>query len=159
MSKTLVACFSATDVTWRVAEAIASLAPAELFRILPKIPYSTADLNWNDRASRSSIEMRDPASRPEIGDKVENMAQFEYLFLGFPVWWYEPPHIIFTFLNSYDFSGKMIYPFVTSGGSGLGKIPQSLERACPSANWKEGIRFTNMPDKQSLKSWAPEIFK
>lgn len=159
MSKSLVACFSATGVTWSIAQAIASLVSADLFRIAPKTPYSQEDLNWNDRGSRSSVEMRDSASRPEIAGKVEDMAAYQFIFLGFPIWWYEPPHIIFTFLESYDFAGKTIFPFVTSGGSGLGKIPQSLKTACPDACWGEGRRFTSLPDKNVLENWAPEALK
>lgn len=119
--KILVAYFSCSGVTARVAKTLAETAGADLFEIKPKVPYTAADLDWTDKNSRSSVEMRDPSSRPAIADRVENMAQYGVVFVGFPVWWYVAPTIINTFLESYDFSGKIIVPFCTSGGSGLGK--------------------------------------
>lgn len=111
-----------------MAKTLAETAGADLFEIKPKVPYTAADLDWTDKNSRSSVEMRDPSSRPAIADRVENMAQYGVVFVGFPVWWYVAPTIINTFLESYDFSGKVIVPFCTSGGSGLGKRKASCAR-------------------------------
>ena len=119
--KILVAYFSASGVTERAAKALAKAAKADLFEIKPEIPYTDADLNWMDKKSRSSVEMNNPAPRPAIAEKVANMEQYEAVFVGFPIWWYVAPTIINTFLESYDFSGKTIIPFATSGGSGMGK--------------------------------------
>lgn len=157
MKKTLVACFSATGVTWSVANIIAPLVSGELFRIAPSKPYSQEDLNWNNSGSRSSLEMRNPASRPEIADKVEDMSQFGTIFLGFPIWWYDAPRIILTFLESYDFTGKLMFPFATSGGSGLGNIPQNLRQACPAANWQSGICFAGHPGHSQVEAWVKNL--
>ena len=121
MSKKLVAYFSASGTTKKAAERLAKAVGADLFEIKPAIPYSSSDLNWMDKKSRSSIEMNDPASRPEISGKLSNMADYDTIFIGFPIWWYVAPHIINTFVESYDFSGKTLVPFATSGGSGMGK--------------------------------------
>ena len=118
MSKKLVAYFSASGTTKKAAERLAKAVGADLFEIKPAIPYSSSDLNWMDKKSRSSIEMNDPASRPEISGKLSNMADYDTIFIGFPIWWYVAPHIINTFVESYDFSGKTLVPFATSGGSG-----------------------------------------
>ena len=118
MSKALVAYFSASGVTAKVASKLAEAAGADLFEIKPETPYTGADLNWQDRDSRSSVEMRDVSSRPAVSGIVENMAEYDVIFLGFPIWWYVAPHIINTFLEGYDMSGKRIILFATSGGSG-----------------------------------------
>lgn len=157
MNKTLVACFSATGVTLSVAEIILPLVSGELFRIIPVKPYSTEDLNWNNSGSRTSVEMRDSAARPEIADGVENMGDFHTIYLGFPVWWYDAPRIILTFLDSYDFSGKIMFPFATSGGSGLGRIPQNLQAACPAANWQQGICFPGSPARTKVEAWVQSL--
>lgn len=121
MGKNLVAYFSASGVTKGVAEKLAKAAGAELFEIVPEQPYTDEDLNWNNKQSRSSVEMNDRSCRPGISTTVSDMGQYDCLFLGFPVWWYREPSIIDTFLEAYDFSGKTIVPFCTSGGSGLGE--------------------------------------
>lgn len=121
MSKILVAYFSASGVTKNAAEKLAKAANADLFEIKPVRPYTDADLNWMDKKSRSTVEMNDLSSRPEIANKCENMGSYDVVFVGFPIWWYVEPRIIDTFLESYDFSGKTVIPFATSGGSGLGK--------------------------------------
>ncbi len=121
MSKTLVVYFSASGVTAKVAKNLAEAAGAELFEIRPAVPYTQADLNWHDNNSRSSVEMRDASARPEIAERVEDMGKYEVIFIGFPIWWYVAPHIINTFLESYDLSGKKIVLFATSGGSDSGK--------------------------------------
>lgn len=156
MSKTLVAYFSATGNTARVAKKIAEYADADLFDIKPLKPYTAADLDWTDKGSRSTLEMNDKTCRPEIADKVEDIGQYKTIFLGFPVWWYEAPRIIFTFLESYDFAGKVMIPFVTSGSSGLGNIPQILEKACPDAHWQKGIRFPAGVEDMEIKAWVRE---
>lgn len=138
MKKTLVAYFSASGVTERAAKEIAGAVDADLYEILPAQPYTDADLDWTDKKSRSTAEMKDPACRPEIAGTVENMEQYDTVFIGFPIWWYVEPRIVDTFLESYDFSGKTVIPFATSGGSGIGGAEKSLREHCPKANWKQG---------------------
>ena len=121
MSKTLVAYFSASGVTEKAAQNLAKAAGADLYQIRPAVPYTGADLNWMDKKSRSSVEMNDKSSRPAIADKDAHIEQYDTIFLGFPIWWYVAPTIINTFLESYDWTGKKIVLFATSGGSGLGK--------------------------------------
>ena len=138
MGKTLIAYFSASGVTARAAKEMAEAVGADLYEIRPAEPYTAADLNWTDKNSRSTIEMKDPNSRPAIAEPVENMAQYDTVMVGFPIWWYVEPHIGDTFLESYDFSGKTMIPFATSGGTGIGKAEKSLQSHCPKASWKEG---------------------
>lgn len=138
MSKKLVAYFSASGTTKRAAEYLAKAEGADLFEIKPAVPYTSADLNWMDKKSRSSVEMSDPSSRPEIAGKLANMADYDMVFIGFPIWWYVAPRIIDTFVESYDFSGKILVPFATSGGSGMGKTVDELKKLCPNADWKAG---------------------
>lgn len=125
MSQTLVTYFSASGVTANAAKILAQAAGADLYEIKPEVPYTRADLNWMDKKSRSTVEMNDPSSRPAINGKIERMEQYQNIFVGFPVWWYREPSIIDTFLESYDFTGKRIILFATSGGSGLGKKPRA----------------------------------
>ena len=142
MGKTLVAYFSASGVTKRLAESLAEAAKADLFEIKPEKLYSKADLDWTDTTSRSTIEMRDQASRPAIAKKLGNMDAYDTVFVGFPIWWYVAPRIINTFLESYDFSGKAIVPFATSGSSGMGKTLEMLRPSCSGkVNWKDGKLF------------------
>ena len=136
--KTLIAYFSASGVTARVAKEMANAIGADLYEIQPTEPYTSADLNWMDRKSRSTVEMNDPACRPAIGSPVEHMEQYDTVFVGFPIWWYVEPRIVDTFLESYDFSGKTLIPFATSGGSGISKAEKSLQAHCPKADWKKG---------------------
>ncbi len=139
MKKALVAYFSASGVTGKVARALAQAAGADLFEIRPEVPYTAADLDWHDKASRSTLEMQDPASRPAIGETLENMADYDVAFVGFPIWWYVAPTIVSTFLESYDFSGKTVIPFATSGGSGMGKTDSVLHALCPdTVQWRSG---------------------
>lgn len=128
MSKILVAYFSASGVTKNAAEKLAQAANADLFEIKPVRPYTDADLDWTDKKSRSIIEMNDLSSRPEIAEKCENMGSYDVVFVGFPIWWYVEPRIIDTFIDSYDFSGKTVIPFATSGGSGLGKTVENFKK-------------------------------
>ena len=138
MAKTLVAYFSASGTTAHTAKEIAQAVDADLYEIRPAQPYTTADLDWNDKRSRSTVEMNDPACRPEIAGAVENMEQYDTIFVGFPIWWYVEPRIVDTFLESYDFSSKTVIPFATSGGSGISRAEKSLREHCPKANWKQG---------------------
>lgn len=138
MSRILVAYFSASGVTARAAREIAEAVGADLYEIRPAEPYSQADLNWMDKKSRSTVEMNDPACRPAIAGAVENMEWYDTVFVGFPVWWYVEPRIVDTFLERYDFSGKTLIPFATSGGSGIGKAEESLRNHCPKADWRRG---------------------
>ena len=138
MSRILVAYFSASGVTARAAKEVAGAIGADLYEIRPAEPYTEADLNWMDKKSRSTLEMKDPASRPAIGTRAENMDQYDTVFVGFPIWWYVEPRIVDTFLESYDFAGKILIPFATSGGSGISGAEKSLREHCPKANWKQG---------------------
>lgn len=138
MSKKLVAYFSASGVTAKVANALAEAVGATLHEIKPEIPYTVADLDWMNKQSRSSVEMSDKSSRPAIKDKLDNMADYDVIYLGFPIWWYVAPTIINTFLESYDMSGKTIILFATSGGSGFGKTVEALKCSCPNSNIMEG---------------------
>lgn len=156
MSKALVAYFSASGVTKDVSRKLAEKIEAPLFEIQPEQSYTRADLNWNDTNSRSSLEMKDPNCRPSIKNKVENMDQYDVIFIGFPIWWYREPSIIDTFMESYDFSGKTIVPFATSGGSGMGKSSQNLQRLAPDANVKEGKRFGSRVSGTELSNWAAQ---
>lgn len=158
MSKILVAYFSASGQTARLAETIAAAAGGDLFEIKPAQAYTSADLNWNDGRSRSTIEMNDASSRPAVAAKVGNMEQYDTVFVGFPVWWYEAPRIIQTFLESYDFSGKTVIPFATSGGSGMGKTDSILKKSCSSAtNWRTGKRMSSTASRESVKEWIEEL--
>lgn len=155
--KILVAYFSAGGVTAKAAKKLAEAAGADLFEIKPEIPYTSADLNWMDKKSRSSLEMNDPASRPAIAEKVADMGQYEAVFVGFPIWWYVAPTIINTFLESYDFSGKTIIPFATSGGSNLGKTNDKLKPSCQGATLKQGKMLNGGLSEDALKKWVADL--
>ncbi len=154
--KKLVAYFSASGVTEAVAKKLAAIAEADLFEIKPKVAYTTADLNWMDKKSRSSVEMSNPDSRPEIANTLANMHEYDIVFLGFPIWWYVAPTIINTFLESYDFAGKTIVPFATSGGSGMGKTIDVLRPLCVGAKWSFGKILNRISDEE-LKEFAENI--
>ena len=156
MSKKLVAYFSASGVTAKVAERLSESIGADLHEITPKVRYTDADLDWRDKTSRSSIEMSNPASRPEIERIRDNMQDYDTIYLGFPIWWYIAPTIINTFLESYELTGKTIVPFATSGGSGMGKTNEMLLPSCPGAILAEGCVFKADISKQELVSWAEQ---
>ena len=156
MSKKLVAYFSASGVTAKVAERLSESIGADLHEITPKVRYTDADLDWRDKTSRSSIEMSNPASRPEIERIRDNMQDYDTIYLGFPIWWYIAPTIINAFLESYDLTGKTIVPFATSGGSGMGKTNELLLPSCPGAILAEGCVFKADISKQELVSWAEQ---
>ena len=156
MGKPLVAYFSASGVTKKLAQTLADAIGADLFAIEPKVPYTKADLNWMDKQSRSTIEMQNPASRPEIAGVCKNIADYDTVFVGFPIWWYVAPTIINTFLESYDFSGKTMVPFATSGSSSMGKTVDVLKKVCPSANWNAGKMLNHVSDS-ALADWAKQF--
>ena len=148
MSKVLVTYFSASGVTAKTANKLAKEVDGDLFEIEPKEKYTSADLNWMDKKSRSSVEMNDPASRPEIAKQVENMDMYDTVLVGFPIWWYVEPKIIDTFLDSYDFAGKTVIPFATSGGSGIENVEKNLQKEYSNINWGKGKLLNG-----SVKAW------
>ena len=155
MKKALVAYFSASGETARLAWTLAGVTGGDLFEIEPAQKYTSADLNWNDKHSRSTVEMQDEASRPAIASHVADMAQYDTVFVGFPIWWYQAPRIIETFLESYDFSGKTIVVFATSGGSGLGKTEALLKPHCAQdAKWLPGKRMSSRESAPSVQAWV-----
>lgn len=155
-SKTLVAYFSATGTTMEAATKLAKVANADLHEIVPAVRYTPADLNWHDKSSRSSVEMADKSSRPAIENKVENIAQYDTIYVGYPIWWYIAPTIINTFLEQYDLTGKTIIPFFTSGGSGAGETMKYLKPSAPDANWVEPQNLTQM-DENQIKTWVESL--
>ena len=150
----LVAYFSATGTTAKAAKALANAVSGDLYEIKPAIPYTSADLNWMDKSSRSSVEMKDPHSRPALADTNAPVAGHDVIFLGFPVWWYVAPTILNTFLEAYDFSGKTIVLFATSGGSGLGKSAAGLRSSAPGAKIVDGRMLNGRLNESELKAWA-----
>lgn len=153
MKKTLVAYFSASGTTKAVAQQLAEVAGADLHEIKPEQPYTDADLDWNDKQSRSTIEMNDKNSRPAITAKLQNMNDYEVVYVGFPIWWYTCPTIINTFMEAYDFSGKTVIPFATSGGSSIKKACTDLKASYPNVDWKEG-KLLNHASKDELQEWV-----
>lgn len=154
MSKVLVAYFSASGVIAKMAERLAKAIGADLHEIQPEVPYTDADLNWMDKKSRSSVEMNDKSFRPAVANKVEDMDQYEVIFIAFPIWWYVAPTIVNTFMEQYNLSGKTIIPLATSGSSGMGNTNKELAVSCPGAELKEGKRFPANVSAEELKAWA-----
>ena len=155
--KVLVAVFSASGVTKRVGQEIARIAGGDFYEIVPKEIYTSADLNWMNKKSRSSVEMTDPSARPEISGAVADMASYDTVIVGFPIWWGVAPRIIDTFLESYDFSGKKIIPFCTSGGSGVGKSDIALHKdVSGEVRWAKG-RQINRPNEAEIRRWLDEV--
>ena len=150
----LVAYFSATGTTAKAAKALANAVGGTLYEIKPAAPYTSADLNWMDKGSRSSVEMKDPNSRPALADTDAPVAGHDVIFLGFPVWWYVAPTILNTFLEAYDFTGKTIVLFATSGGSGLGKSAAGLRSSAPGAKIVDGRMLNGHLNEEELKAWA-----
>ncbi len=158
MSKILISYFSASGQTAKLAGTLADAIGGDLFEIRPEKAYTSADLNWNNSQSRSSVEMRDKSSRPVISGRVENMAQYDTVFVGFPIWWYEAPRIIQTFLESYDFSGKTVIPFATSGGSSMGRTGEILKASCSAGtHWREGRVMSSSAGSSALREWADSL--
>ncbi len=157
MSKKLVVYFSASGTTAKLAKTLASAVSADLHEIIPKEKYTAADLDWTNKESRSSVEMNDKSFRPAIKNTVENMEQYDVIYIGFPIWWYVAPTIINTFLESYDMSGKTIIPFATSGSSGMGNTNTELALSCAGATLKNGKRFAVNTTENQLADWAKTV--
>ena len=157
MSKRLVAYFSCTGTTAKVAETLAESIGADIFEIEPAVPYTAADLDWRDNTSRSSVEMNDPHSRPAVASKRDNMADYDTVLVGFPIWWYVAPTIINTFLESYDLQGKTIIPFATSGGSGMEQVSSHLAPSCVGAKLLLGKVFPSSRDQRGDKHLVQQI--
>ena len=157
MSKNLVAYFSASGVTAKLAKTLASAIGAELFEIVPQTPYTDADLDWTNKKSRSSVEMNDKSFRPAVAGKVGNMAAYDTIYVGFPIWWYVAPTIINTFLEQYDLTGKTVIPFATSGSSGMGNTNAALAPSSKGAILKAGKRFNSNAKEAELKAWAESL--
>lgn len=158
MSKKLVAYFSASGKTAKVADMLADAVGADIYEIRPEVPYTKADLNWMNKKSRSSVEMNDKAFRPVIADKNANIDQYDTIFLGFPIWWYVAPTIINTFLEGYDFSGKKIILFATSGSSGFGKTVEELKVSLPaSCEIIEGKLLNGKQTIPKIREWTETL--
>ena len=157
--KILIAYFSASPSrrTETVAKKIADVIDADLYEIVPAEIYTQNDLNWNDEKSRSSVEVRDPASRPAVAGKLPDLTQYSVVFVGFPIWWYVAPHIINTFLESYDLTGKIVVPFATSGGSSMGQTTAHLRPSAKGALMKEGRRFEMGETPMAINSWIAAL--
>ena len=154
MAKALVAYFSVSGTTKRLAERLAQATGADLVEIKPAQPYTAADVDWRNKRSRSSVEMSDASSRPAIASRVDNMDAYDVVFVGFPIWWYREPGIIDTFIESYDLAGKTVIPFATSGGSGIGNSGRNLQALAPEATVDKGARFAPNVAAGELAAWA-----
>lgn len=159
----LVAFFSASGITKEVAQTVAKVAEqmqgvqsCELFEIAPKVPYTKADLDWTNEQSRTTIECKDKSSRPPLGNSID-IARFDVIIVGFPIWWYSAPPVVFSFLESCDFSGKVIIPFCTSGGSELGSAPRDMQKLVPNAKVLDGVRFNFGANKSSIRKWLNSV--
>ena len=157
MSKTLVAYFSASGTTAAAAKTLSEAAGADLYEIRPQTPYTRADLDWMNKKSRSSVEMNDKSFRPPLADRNAHVKDYDTVFLGFPIWWYTAPTIINTFLESYDFTGKTIILFATSGGSGLGRSAADLRASAPGAVIRDGKLLNGRQAKETLASWVSSL--
>ena len=157
MSRKLVAYFSASGVTKKLAERISKVAGADLHEIVPKEIYTDEDLNWMNENSRSSIEMKNKSFRPEISNKVDNMRDYDTIYVGFPIWWYVAPTIINIFLESYNLTGKTIIPFATSGESLMGNTNKELKNSCKGSVLKEGRRFDIKDSDEIIKNWIESL--
>ena len=158
MSKVLVAYFSLTETTKKVAQEIAELEEADLFEIVPEQPYTAADLDWRDTTSRSTVEMNDPNARPAMVGEVENMEAYDTVFIGFPIWWGREPSVVDTFLDAHDLAGKVIIPFCTSGGSGMGNTSERINNLTGrKAKVLEGKRYGGTVSMKDLKIWMEDL--
>ena len=157
MSKTLVAYFSASGTTAAAAKMLSEAVGADLYEIKPQIPYTRADLDWTDKKSRSSVEMNDKSSRPPLADRDAPVDDCGTVFLGFPIWWYTAPAIVKTFLESYDFTGKTVILFATSGGSGLGRSASDLKASAPGAVIRDGKLLNGRQTKEALAAWVNSL--
>lgn len=159
MSDTLVAYFSATGRTAKIAERLGALLGADMYRIVPEVPYTGADLNWHDAKSRSSLETKDLEARPLIAGGARDISSYKRVFIGFPIWWYREPRIIDTFLESEDFHGKEIIPFATSGASSMGKTAEYMRDLVKDAVVRDGRRFSPSAWDEELKDWVSRFLK
>ncbi len=157
MSKKLVAYFSAQGSTAKLAKTLAAAAGAELYEIQPAVPYERRDLNWMDKKSRSTVEMQDKSCRPALAESAAPVAEADVIFVGFPIWWYREPSIIDSFLDAYDFTGKTVVPFFTSGGSQLGEGQGRIERLARGARVLTGRRFSARAGESELRSWIGSL--
>ena len=155
--KILIAYFSATNNTEGIANHLDSILDADLYEIVPETPYTEADLDWHDSSSRTTLEMNDAAARPAISGSVENMEQYDVIFLGYPIWWGQAPKIMYTFLESYDLNGKTIVPFCTSGSSGVGSSATNLQEVAQDAEWLEGHRFSGGASESDVQTWLDSL--
>lgn len=156
MKKVLVAYFSASGITAKVAHRLAQAIKADIFEIKPKVLYTKDDLNWTDRQSRTSVEMRNPDCRPPLAQAVPNVSNYEVVFIGFPIWWYREPSIIDTFMEACAWNGQTVLPFATSGGSGLGEASSNMQKLAAKAHLKTGKVFSSNASNQELAAWAKE---
>lgn len=154
--RVLVAYFSATGTTALAAEKLAKVTGGELYAITPAKPYTAADLDWHDKQSRSSVEMKDAGARPEMQGKKEDIADYDVVFIGYPIWWYLAPRIINTFIESHDLKGKTVVPFATSGGSGIASSVAELKKTYPGLDWKEGMLLNRMSEDR-LREWTEKL--
>ena len=154
--KVLVAYFSATGVTARAAQKVAEATGGEVYAITPAKPYTDADLDWNDKQSRSSVEMNDPKARPALGGERLDVSEYDIVFIGYPIWWNQAPRLINTFIESHDLKGKAVIPFATSGGSTITGSAATLKRSYPALEWKEG-RLLNRADEKTLRTWIERL--
>lgn len=158
MKRVLVAYFSASGQTARLAKTLAAAVSGELHEIRPQVPYDGADLDWRDPNSRSSLEMKRRSARPPLADTVADMGGYDTVFVGFPIWWYEAPRVVQTFLERYDFSGKTVIPFATSGSSGMGKTDAILQACCsPQTQWRPGRCMSSGESEQEVRSWVESL--
>ena len=157
MSKILVAYFSPTGTTKKIADLIVEVTGADIYEIQPAVRYNSMDLDWDKQDSRTSVEMADKDSRPALADKNANISACDTIFLGFPIWWYVAPRIIQTFLEAYDFSGKTIITFATSGGSGFGDALSNLKHSAPDAKFVEGRVFRGHTEKDTVATWIKTV--
>ncbi len=153
----LITYFSTSGETKKLASTLAAVVDGDLFEIRPKVPYTAADLDWRNKTSRSTIEMNDAACRPPIANAVTDIDQYDTIYIGFPIWWYEAPRIIQTFLESYDLTGKTVIPFATSGGSEIGNTDAILQRSAKTANWKLGKRMRADASTQEVAAWVESL--
>ena len=155
-NKILVAYFSATGTTAQAAEKLARATGGELYAITPAQPYTSADLDWHDKQSRSSAEMNDPKARPAIRDKKANMGYYDVIFIGYPIWWNLAPRVVNTFVESHDLQGKTVIPFATSGSSSIANSAAALKKSYPGLNWKEG-KLLNRADEKTIREWMDKL--
>lgn len=154
--KALVAFFSASGITKAVAHTLAEAISANIYEIIPQNPYTKADLDWTNEQSRTTLECKDKTSRPQIANHID-ISGYDVIFVGFPIWWYSTPHIILTFLETHDFSGKVVVPFCTNGGGEWSNAPKDMQKTCPNAIFKEAKKFNFGASKASMKKWIESL--